>query len=200
MSSNPLIVSRLSALPRPLQRHISRYVGLGAEIRADGALTIGPAPWIAPEAVLFLVAGPADQELLAAASRTLPLAIPDTFVEFLRTTNGCFAYDLWLGAVPRTALLDRATLQPPRLDLANRDWRHEYAGVPPRSVHVGGRAWNADENIGYFMMPDGVVEARRKAGEVLGSWANLDAALDEELAAAEVIARRDAPPGALGAA
>jgi hypothetical protein len=191
--------ARLSGLPAScasLAAHVRRYLQRGMRMMPDGTLCIGPAPWIAPQAYAFWLFSPAAPEWLVPFEQRHAVSIPPDYRAVLLALNGCRVYKLALYGLPPSMqqaqpLLDRSRVQPLDLGAANTSWRTEYKGAVA-GLHFGGRAWSAEENIGYFWGADGP-EAYREHGEVVGRWPDLASLLAVELARAEALFLERAP-------
>jgi hypothetical protein len=194
---------RLTSWPRPLTplcQLVERYASRGVVERSDGALQIAPTPWVGTEAFALVLFPPAEPAWILAFEERTGSTIPALYAEFLRATNGCFAFDFSLyglppamqGARPR---LDRATLQPLDLDLANRSWIREFR-TRPDGLYVGGRSWSDKANCGYFLAADGSIRSALRTGDSIGAWSSLELMLVAELPVAEARALERTPAGA----
>lgn len=203
MTQSTDLVRHLASWPRsltPLRHLVERYASHGVVRRSDGALQIAPTPWIGSEAFALVLFPPAEPAWLVAFGERTGSMIPTPYAEILHATNGCFAFGLSLyglppgmqGARPR---LDRATLQPLDLGLANRSWIREFR-THPAGLYVGGRSWSAEANCGYFLAKDGSVHAVLRTGDSVGRWVSFELMLATELPIEEARAVEGAPAGA----
>jgi hypothetical protein len=197
------IEERLSQIPEhfaALRSHALSYAPLGAATDGDNNLLIGHNPRVGPEAYVFTVFAPAQKEWFERYSERERKAIPDSYRELLLVTNGCFAYDFSLfGLTPSMQgfppLLARDKRQCHDLSLANRSWIKEFK-IAEDQFYFGGRALSASENLGYFIGPDSLIQARRKSGDVPREWSDLTVFLREELASAAEFAKTSGSDGA----
>jgi hypothetical protein len=197
------IDSRLAGWPpslTPLRELVERYVSRGMVERSDGALQIAHTPWVGTEAFALVIFPPVEPEWIVAFGERTDRTIPASYREILHAMNGCFAFGLSLyglppamqGARPR---LDRTTLHPLDLGLANRSWAREFR-VRPDGLYFGGRSWSSDANSAYFLGGDGSVRAALRSGDLVGTWPSVERMLAAELPIAESHAREQAPAGA----
>ena len=193
------ILDRLAALPSELsvlKEFATRHARFCSSIALDDSLQIAHQPWVAPEGYAIRLFAPAKKAWFAKFKQRTGRPIPAGYRAFLAAVNGCTAHGLSLYGLPPsmqgpTPTLDRTRLQPLDLDAANLRWMREYA-VDGGAFHFGGRAWSADENVGYFWFGE-ALRAIRKSGAVVGEWPDFPALLSDELSAAERRAQERTP-------
>jgi hypothetical protein len=161
----------------------------------SGALLISRRTSIAPEAFAFVLFPGIDAKLVAhyetvhGVRGTHEFSIPNAFRQVLKHLNGADLFQVSLFGVPRTMagnppLLSRSMRQPLDLATANQSWSAKYK---PRSdqFHIGSGPYSSHESLGYFLSPDGAVEARRVGGECFATWQSIASFLSNELSRAE---------------
>jgi hypothetical protein len=184
----------------PLRQLVERCASRGVVQRSDGAIQIAPTPWIGTEAFALVLFPPAESAWIDAFGERTGSTIPASYAEILRTTDGCFAFGLALYGLPPAMQgdrprLNRATLQPLDLGLANRSWIREFR-TRPNGLYVGGRSWSPEANCGYFLAADDSIRAALRTGESVGAWPSIEFMLAAELPIVEARALERAPAGA----
>jgi hypothetical protein len=197
----PAIEDRIARLPpdlRPLGTSVRRHYARGANVRPDGTVQVARMPWMGPESFGLVLYPAAEPAWVRAFGERWGRPIPEAYARVLAAINGCFVFGLALYGLP-PSLQDRAprrdqALEPLDLGAANQYWAREYRDAGGE-FHFGGRSLSIDENVGYFLAPDGNVRSRRKHGEVLREWTSIEELLMEELPLVEA-GDRERPPGA----
>jgi hypothetical protein len=105
--------------------------------------------------------------------------------------NGAHLFEIRLFGVPPLMArsppqLDRTTAWPLDVGTAQEDWRLDY-DTSPTDFFIGYGPYSKDENVGYFLWPNGGIEALRKNGDGFGQWSDFQHFLAEELARAEAV-------------
>ena len=202
MSINPVqqeILRRVATLPvglSPIREHAARYATFCSSISTDETLQIAHQPWVGPEAYAIRLFAPAKKAWFARFMERTSCSLPKPYQELLLNLNGCSIHGFDLFGLPpslqgSTPLLDRSRSQPFDLETANQSWIDEY-DIDPGDFHFGSRSWTYEENIGYFWSASGL-RAIRTNGEVVGTWPDLIALLQDELPAAEARAAEGVP-------
>jgi hypothetical protein len=178
----------------PIRSVAERLLREGAEVEEeDGAFLISRPPKIAPQAfALVLYEGLPDEiidryiQQFAAQQSIRSFRLPDAYRQILRILNGASVFELSLFGVPPSMcasppLLNRGARQPLDIATAGTSWIRAYK--PDREqFHFGSSPHSRDENLGYFLNPDGSVEARRRGGLITTSWRTMRDFLSEEIA------------------
>jgi hypothetical protein len=86
----------------------------------------------------------------------------------------------------RPPQIDRSTAWPLDIGTAQENWRLDYQSTPS-DFFIGYGPHSDDEHLGYFLWPNGGVEALRRNGDRRGQWSDFRSFLAEELARAESI-------------
>jgi hypothetical protein len=111
--------------------------------------------------------------------------IPDAYKTILSRCNGAEIIEMNLYGLPPSMcnnppLLSRSSRQPLDLATANKDWRRAFQ-PDPTQFHFGGAYYSPEENLAYFLNPDGEVEALRKGKTRFNLWPNFESFLSNEL-------------------
>jgi hypothetical protein len=115
--------------------------------------------------------------------------IPDVYRSVIRRLNGAELFRLSLYGLPASMcqtppLLDRSARQPLDLGTANRVWRKRYS-ADPTLFHFGSGPYSPEENIAYFLQPNGSVVALLRGDHEEWVWPSIEAFLSQELPRAE---------------
>jgi hypothetical protein len=146
-------------------------------------------PKIGSQAYAIRLYPGADEDMLAAYEEIHGVAIPDLYRSVLRHLNGGHIFQMSLLGVPplmakRPPQIDRSTSWPLDIGTGQTDWGSEYE--PDRADFMIGFGPSTDgEHLGYFLWPNGGVEALRKGGAPQASWKGIGEFLTEELTRAE---------------
>jgi len=146
---------------------------------------------IAPEAFACVIypgmpdEGIARYEEIHSRVSSSCFAIPEIYKNILARLNGADVLKMSLYGLPPSMckdppLLSRSTRQPLDLATANKTWSRAFKPDPPH-FHFGGAYFSSDENLAYFLNPDGGVEALRKGEIRVNLWPNFESFLSDEL-------------------
>jgi hypothetical protein len=185
----------------PLADAARGFLSQPGELSADGVLSLGHRPWVAPQnyAITLYPGVPADA--LTRYSERLGLQVPTLYATFLAATNGAFCFGMMLAGAPRPrpgprSLLDRSALQCHDLGTAATLWADEYRKLPAGAFHFGSRHYSPRENVGYFIAGGRILSIRR-SGRVVGEWGKLSEFLRDELPVSEALDVKRYPPRAV---
>lgn len=189
-----MIDARLQALTgelEPIRQTTERLVDQTAKVDPLATLLISHRAAIGTQAyAIVLFAGVsddliADYEQLHVSRAPAKFAIPEAYRAILRALNGAHIYQMSLYGLPVSMsrdppLLNRSVRQPLDLATANSHWKTPYAPNGSQ-FHFGSGPFSDDENLGYFLNPDGSIEARRVGGEGIGTWTSMTDFLAQEV-------------------
>ena len=193
------IHARLQSLPGellPVRLLAERLLDPAAQLdAASDTVLIGPRPKLGPEAyAVVLYAGISESTVLAylktrSTGLRGDLILPPAWLQVLHVLNGAELYQLHLYGLPPslcapTPLLNRSTRQPLDLGAANATWSRQYRPTPSQ-FHFGASPYSYEENLGYFLNPDGTVEARRVGGSLFADWPSIAPFLEAEITRVE---------------
>ncbi len=184
--------TRLDGFPiglAPLADAARRLLDRPCDLSADGVLSIGHRPWVAPLNYAITLYPGLSHDWLERYCARFGLEVPERYAGFLAATNGAFCFNMALAGVPPSMLgvppsLDRSRLQCHDLATAATLWSSEYRRVPGGAFHFGSRHYSARENVGYFLDGDRIL-SHRKNGRVVEEWGGLSEFLRDELQASE---------------
>jgi hypothetical protein len=105
--------------------------------------------------------------------------------------NGAWLFRVALFGVPpmmakRPPQVDRSTGWPLDIGAAQRNWRLDYNSTPT-DFFIGYGPYSDDEHLGYFLWPNGGIEALRRNGDRHGQWNDFASFLVDELTRAEAV-------------
>lgn len=105
--------------------------------------------------------------------------------------NGASLFEINLFGVPplmakRPPQIDRTTAWPLDVGTAQENWRLDF-NTSPTDFFIGSGPYSEEERVGYFLWPNGGIEALRKNGERFAQWSDFHRFLVEELARAEAV-------------
>jgi hypothetical protein len=182
----------------PVRQLLGRFVGEDTVVDANtGTAKISHRPRMGPEAYAFILFPgiPADLIEKYAEVHAKPTGerfyIPEIYRKLLARLNGAFLLEVSLYGLPPSMCkipptLNRSVRQPFDLATANRNWSREYKPTPEQFM-FGGAPYSYCENLGYFLKPDGGIQAKRKGGELFADWSSFEPFLSDELRRAESI-------------
>jgi hypothetical protein len=156
-----------------------------------GAALVSRRTKIAPEAFACVIYPGMPHEVIAryeeihSGGPNCSLTIPDAYKAILSRCNGAYVLKMNLYGLPPSMcnnppLLSRSSRQPLDLATANKNWHREFA-PDPAQFHFGGASYSWEENMAYFLNPDGEVEALRKGKLRVNLWPNFESFLSDEL-------------------
>ena len=156
-----------------------------------GVALLSRRPKIAPEAyacVLFSGVGPkaiTRYEKLQRSIGNQLFEIPAIYRSVLLRLNGASLFDLSLCGLPPSMcqdppLLDRSARQPLDLGTANQYWRTQYS-KDKSLFHFGGAPHTFEENVAYFLQPNGRVVALLPREKHVADWPSIEEFLRAEL-------------------
>lgn len=200
---NPIkerIKEKLERVPRDfssLSEHGFKYLKYSSIIDIDGSLKIGHTPWVAPYSFAITLYMPAKKVWFDKYKDRMSKSIPTMYQKFLLISNGCYYYDFNLFGLPPSLqqdppLIDRKNLQVLDLDAANKYWINNFK-LDNEKFYFGGRAYNSEENIGYFINDNKIIQVIRENGEIIKQWTNFSEFLSEELNSAETTMKKETP-------
>jgi hypothetical protein len=190
-----VFIDTLPADLAPLADAARALLDQPGDVSADGVVSLGHRPWVAPENYAITLYPGLTADALTRYAGRFGLEVPALYAGFLAAVNGAFCYGMSLAGVPPSMLgpiplLDRSRLQCFNLGSAANSWATEYRKRPKGAFHFGSRHYSRRENVGYFVV-GGRILSLRKTGKVVGEWGGLadflrdelraTAALDEEL-------------------
>jgi len=193
------LIGGLPADLAPLADAARALLDQPGNISADGVLSLGHRPWVAPENYALTLYPGLPAEALARYTGRFELEVPAMYAEFLAAVNGAFCFGMSLAGVPRSMLgspplLDRTPLQCHDLGSAARSWAFEYRKLPAGAFHFGGRHYSYREHVGYFIA-GGRILSVRKSGKAVGEWGGLSDFLQDELRSSSALDAELHPPG-----
>jgi hypothetical protein len=164
-----------------------KYLKYCSIIDIDNSIKIGHNPVIAPENYMIVLYEGIIKSWINKFQNNIKIKIPEMYQNTLLKMNGCFIFDMSLyGLTPslyNNKLLDRTKLQCLSLDIANTDWIKEY-DVDTKYFYFGGRSYNENENIGYFIVDD-KIKTLLWSGRIINEYKNFKDFLIEEIRIAE---------------
>ena len=134
-------------------------------------------PWIAPEAFLHVVYGPAPPELIDEVNRRLLL--PKSLVDQLRVNNGAILFGgalTMFGAVGSRQLLNRA--DPYSLPPFSLEEENLSARLPEDVIVIG--CYETDGSQVVLRRDNGIVRCDKPDGQPLAFWTTIDEWLRSE--------------------
>ncbi len=157
----------------------------------SGALCVSRRPKIAPEAYAIRIYSGLSEILISSYEQIHRCLIADFYRTLLQSMNGARLFEISLFGVPpsmarRPPQIDRSTAWPLDIGTAQENWRLEY-DAPLTDFFIGYGPYSANEHLGYFLWPNGGVEALRSNGERFAQWSDFRQFLTEELARAEAV-------------
>ncbi len=178
-----------------IKQQANKYLPNNSNIDESGTLNIFHRPWVAPYNWGVKLYQGAPAQWINTFEEKTSRPIPNAYKQFLVAINGCFIYDFSLFGLPPSAYvsgtLNRSLLQCLDLGLANTGWIKEYE-INKNWFHFGSRAYNDEENIGYFF--DGnIIKAVLDNGKIKDEWTNFPDFLRDEIAKAEKMMKEGIP-------
>lgn len=185
--------NRLSGFPEELgalRNALESMIGFGFKIQSD-VIEMSQPPKLGDGVAATIFPG-ISQDLIAkyerihAARSRNGFQIPDQYRKVLQVTSGAFVYEMNLYGIPLSMAEDpprltRAAAQPLDLATANQDWAGEFRSSKEQ-FHFGSAPYSEAENLGYFLNPDGSIEAHRRGGKVHRRWPGMSDFLQDEIA------------------
>jgi hypothetical protein len=167
-----------------------RLLGTDAHVSpVSGALCISRRPRIGSEAYALRVYPGLSDALISSYEQIHDCHIPGLYRSLLQRMNGASLFEISLFGVPpmmarRPPQIDRTTAWPLDIATAQENWRLDY-DTSPNDFFIGYGPHSTDEHVGYFLWPNGGVEALRKGGEQFAQWGDFQHFLSDELVRAE---------------
>jgi hypothetical protein len=127
--------------------------------------------------------------MIASYEQIHAVTIPESYRSVLYKLNGGSIYQMTLFGVPplmarRPPQIDRSTSWPLDIGTAQTNWRIGYE-AGSTNFFIGQGPWSNTEHLGYFLWPNGRVEALRLGGEQFKCWNDVGEFLGDELQRAE---------------
>ncbi|PIQ21577.1 MAG: hypothetical protein COW65_08300 [Cytophagales bacterium CG18_big_fil_WC_8_21_14_2_50_42_9] len=172
-----------------------KYIENNSNIDDNNNINIFYRPWVGPKNWGIKLFDPIKNSWIKDFQERTNKIIPDFYIDFLKTTNGGFIYDLSLYGLPPSlytnGLLSRTIPQSHDLISANNSWIVNYE-IEKEHFYFGGRAYTFDENVGYFYKNDEIIIIR-KNGETINKWYNFNNFLSDEIDKAEIMMKEEIP-------
>jgi len=189
-------IDSYSDLYLPLKQQAYKYINNNSNISKNKTLNIFHRPWVAPLNWGIKFFEKAKLNWFEIFQEKTNKKIPNFYKEFLMEINGCFIYDLSLyGLTPSIytkGLLDRSQSQCHDIGSANSTWIHSYE-IEQDCFYFGGRAYNFEENVGYFCNKENKIISILKNGKIVSEWNTFTDLLLEEIPLAEKMMLREIP-------
>ena len=172
----------------PIKDQAVKYLDSDSTIDEEGSAIIFRRPWIAPQNFGLRIFPPTSINYFSIFKDKCGFDIPEIYVNILLKMNGCFIYDFNLFGLPNSiymeGFLNRKISQPLDLQTANIYWKNVFQ-VNSNFFYFGGRAYNFDENVGYFLDQENNILSYLKSRKLINSWQNFSEFLKEEILEAE---------------
>jgi hypothetical protein len=179
----------------PIRLLAERLANSDASIDSAGAALIAHCPHVGPEAfacVIFPGIGEEQTgiyEQLQNSRNNDRFTIPIAYRHIVRRMNGAQFFRLSLYGLPSSIrqippMLNRSLRQPLDLGTANQLWRKKYSS-DSGLFHFGSGPYSPEENVGYFLKPNGRVVALLKGERQAYEWPSFEEFLSRELPRAE---------------
>jgi hypothetical protein len=176
----------------PIRELALRLIGPDSTTDAtSGAICISRRLKIAPEAYALRIYPGIPETLVTAYEEIHHCRIAEFYRDLLEHMNGAHLFEVTLFGVPpsmakRPPQIDRSTAWPLDIGTAQENWRLDYQSTGA-DFFIGYGPYSDDEHLGYFLWPNGGIEALRRNGDRHGQWGDFRSFLVDELARAAAV-------------
>ena len=171
----------------PIKVYGKNYLKYCSIIDTDNSIKIGHNPIIAPHNYMIVLYEGIVKNWIGKFKSNTKVNVPEMYQSVLLKINGFFMFDMVIyGLTPsiyNNKLLDRTMQQCMSLDHANTQWIKEY-NVDKKLFHFGSRAYNDEENIGYFLN-EKKIQTILTNGEIKNEYKSIKEFLEEEIKISE---------------
>jgi hypothetical protein len=192
LENQDLLLGNLTGSLTPIRDLAVRLRGPDTQTDAvSGALCISQRPKVAPGAYALWIFPGIAEGLVSVYEEIHHCHVVELYRQFLQCMNGAHLFEITLFGIPpsmarRPPQLDRSTAWPMDIGTAQENWRLDYPSSST-DFFIGYGPYSDDEHLGYFLWPNGGIEALRRNGDRHGQWNDLRSFLTDEIARAEAV-------------
>ena len=192
MENNERRLEHLAGPLAPVREVALRLSGPDVKIDVvSGALCISRRPSVGSETFALRIFPGITPSVISDYETIHHCKIAELYGEFLQSMNGAHLFEISLFGIPpsmakQSPQIDRSTAWPLDIGTAQEHCRRDYPSSPA-DYFIGYGPYSSDEHVGYFLWPNGGVEAVRGNGERYDQWSDFRTFLTAELERAELV-------------